>query len=138
MTSRGPRSHAVQLAIGNLLPRIEPNGYLPGMFYADWEPAGFSSCLTGSAQIAIVCSRLAELTGEARYCVAADRLVDQLKAFQDLATPIDEARGALPGSFPLFGEYMRGGYPNWATKYLLDALLLQDPAHRPKDAASAT
>jgi len=23
------------------------------------------------------------------------------------------------------GSYMRAGYPNWATKYFLDALLLQ-------------
>jgi hypothetical protein len=29
-------------------------------------------------------------------------------------------------SGPLFGEYMRAGYPNWATKYFLDALLLQE------------
>jgi len=33
--------------------------------------------------------------------------------------------GAVAGSFPLFGGYMRAGYPNWATKYFLDALLLQ-------------
>jgi len=26
----------------------------------------------------------------------------------------------------VFGEYMRAGYPNWATKYLLDALMLQE------------
>jgi len=109
-----------------IVPRIRDSGYLPGMFYADWEPARFSSCLTGSAQIAIVCYRLAEITAAAAYRDAADRLVDFLKAVQDVDTTIPEANGALPGSFPLFGEYMRGGYPNWATKYLLDALLLQD------------
>jgi hypothetical protein len=33
--------------------------------------------------------------------------------------------GALAGSYPIFGGYMTGGYPNWATKYLLDALMLE-------------
>lgn len=32
---------------------------------------------------------------------------------------------ALTSSFPLFDGYMRAGYPNWATKYFIDALLLQ-------------
>lgn len=119
---------AVRKAADAIIPRIYSSGYLPGMFYADWEPARFSSCLTGSAQLAIVCYRLSELVLDDRYRVAANRLVDFLKAVQDVETPIVEAHGALPGSFPLFGEYMRGGYPNWATKYLLDALLLQDRA----------
>jgi hypothetical protein len=117
---------AARRSIEAILPRIHSSGYLPGMFYGDWEPARFSSCLTGSAQIAIVCYRLFELGGDARHRDAADRLVDYLKSLQDVDTPIPEAHGALPGSFPLFGEYMRGGYPNWATKYMLDALLLQD------------
>ncbi len=32
--------------------------------------------------------------------------------------------GALPGSVPLWGPYMRGRYPNWGVKFLLDALYL--------------
>lgn len=40
--------------------------------------------------------------------------------------------GALAGSFALTGEYMRSGYPNWATKYFLDALLLQHEAESRK------
>lgn len=118
--------NAVGRSIDAILPRVHASGYLPGMFYADWEPARFSSCLTGSAQLAIVCYRLFEIGGEFRHRAAADRMVDYLKALQDVDTPVAEANGALPGSFPLFGEYMRGGYPNWATKYLLDALMLQD------------
>lgn len=121
---------AVRKSVDHLLPQIGDDGYLPGMFYSDWQPARFSSCLTGSAQIAIVCYRLAALTATTTYREAADRLLDYLKALQDVSTEIEGIHGALPGSFPIFGEYMRGGYPNWATKYLLDALMLQDAAHR--------
>ena len=116
---------AVRRSLDNLVPQIQANGYLPGMFYEDWQPASFSCCLTGSAQIAVVCYRLAHLVGDHRYRDIADLLVGFLKAMQALATQVPEANGALPGSFPILGDYMRGGYPNWATKYLLDALLLQ-------------
>jgi len=34
--------------------------------------------------------------------------------------------GAIGGSYPLLGSYMTAGYPNWATKYFLDGLLLQE------------
>ena len=128
---------AVRLAIDRIREQMKPNGYLPGMFYDDWQPARLSSCLTGSAQLAIVGYRLAEIFGDESYRAFADRLLDYLKSLQDVTTPIEEVRGALPGSFPLFGEYMRGGYPNWATKYLLDALLLQLRADTPKIAAAA-
>ncbi|NDP41171.1 MAG: hypothetical protein GZ089_00375 [Aromatoleum sp.] len=121
---------AVRKCADRIIPRISSRGYLPGLFYADWEPARFSSCLTGSAQIAIVCYRLNETTGIGDYRLAADRLVNYLKALQALESPLPAIKGGIAGSLPLFGEYMRGGYPNWATKYFLDALLLQDRAPR--------
>ena len=117
---------AARRCVDQIVPRIHRNGYLPGLFYSDWEPAGFSSCLTGAAQIAIVCYRLAETTGVDTYRLAADRLTNHLKALQHVDAKAPEISGAMAGSFPILGEYMRSGYPNWATKYYLDALLLQD------------
>ena len=116
---------AVRQTVDALLPRISSTGFLPGRFYADWEPAGFSSCLTGSAQIAIVGYRLFEQTGEAKYRTQADKLVNYLKGLQVCRSKEAGVSGAIAGSFPLFGSYMRAGYPNWATKYFVDALLLQ-------------
>jgi len=121
---------AVRLCVDHIMPRISSEGYLPALFYDDWEPAAFSSCLTGSAQIAVVCYRLFQHTGLNPYRQCADQLVNYLKALQSVDSPLDAVNGALSGSFPLFGAYMRGGYPNWATKYLLDALLLQDQVAR--------
>jgi uncharacterized protein YyaL (SSP411 family) len=109
-----------------VLARMRPSGFLHGRFYEDWEPAGWSSCLTGSAQLAVVCYRLGQVTGRPGYRAAADRLVDFLKPLQAIGTADPSLNGALGGSFPLFGSYMTAGYPNWATKYLLDALMLQD------------
>jgi hypothetical protein len=124
LSGRDDFQTAVRRGIDPLLEKIAPDGYLPGRFYADWEPGSFSSCLTGNAQIALVCFRLAEVTGETRYATSANRLLDFLKSLQARDLPNPALNGAIGGSFPLLGEYMRSGYPNWATKYFLDALLL--------------
>ncbi len=116
---------AVRLTANALTPLVSDKGFLHGRFTSDWEPAVFSACLTGSAQIAIVLYRLADQTGESQYSRTADRLLNYLKALQVTESADPGVVGALAGSFPLFGGYMRAGYPNWATKYLLDALLLQ-------------
>jgi hypothetical protein len=121
---------AARLGVTALLGRISPDGFLPGCFFSDWEPATFSSCLTGSAQLAVVCYRLYERTGAEEYRGAADRLIDQLKAHQLMAAPDAGVNGAIGGSFPLLGSYMTAGYPNWATKYFLDGLLLQERLSR--------
>ncbi len=124
-TKRDDFVAAVQRSVDPLISQISPKGFLPGRFYADWKPAAFSSCLTGSAQIAVVCYRLFEYTGDVKYRRAADSLLNFLKALQLIHTPITEVRGALSGSFPIVGAYQMLGYPNWATKYYLDALMCQ-------------
>lgn len=116
---------AAQKTFDPILTRIQPNGFLAGRFDADWRPKVRWSCLTGSAQLAIIGYRLGELFDENRYIHAADLMVNFLKATQRMDTGNPAIDGALPGSFPILGNYMKGGYPNWATKYLLDALILQ-------------
>ncbi len=116
--------------VAPLVARIDRSGLLAGRFAENWAPATWSSCLTGNAQIAIVCYRLFELTGPAEYKRAADALLGALKALQALESPNPALNGAIAGSFPLFGGYMRAGYPNWATKYFIDALLLQHRLER--------
>jgi uncharacterized protein YyaL (SSP411 family) len=116
---------ATRRGVDPVLQRMSRKGFLPAQFRSDWTPAVRSSCLTGSAQTAIVCYRLAQLTGEGAYRDAANKIVNYLKAVQVLDSEDANLNGALAGSFPIFGPYMRGGYPNWATKYFLDSLMLQ-------------
>jgi hypothetical protein len=116
---------AVEKCFRALIPRIHANGFLPGRFDSDWRPAVRSSCLTGSAQLALIGYRLFQFRRESRYAQAADKLVNFLKGVQRVGTGIPGIDGALSGSFPIMGEYMSAGYPNWATKYLLDALMAQ-------------
>jgi len=109
-----------------LVDRVDSHGFLHGRFYSDWEPACFSSCLTGNAQLAVVLYRLGEHAGDPRLREVADRLTDFLKGVQVLDSPNEALNGAIAGSYPIVGDYMTYGYPNWATKYFLDALMFQD------------
>lgn len=131
LANRADFVSAAQRGTDPLLSRVSKKGFVHGCFYADWAPASFSSCLTGSAQLAVVCYRLFEQTGEQRYRSVADSLVDYLKSLQALDSADPAVNGALAGSFPLLGSYMTGGYPNWATKYFLDSLMLQERLRRP-------
>jgi uncharacterized protein YyaL (SSP411 family) len=125
---------AASKGVRGLLPYCD-RGFLACRWYADWRPAGFSSCLTGTAQIAVVCFRLADATSEMRFRRAADSLLDYLKALQLLHSRDQNVVGAIGGSFPLSGSYARLGFPQWATKYYLDALLWQETL-RQRDAHS--
>jgi hypothetical protein len=50
---------AARRGVEGLLPHCK-RGFLHGRWFADWQPAALSSCLTGAAQVAVVCYRLAE------------------------------------------------------------------------------
>ncbi|QCC49284.1 hypothetical protein DV707_16185 (plasmid) [Halobellus limi] len=122
---------AGQRAADRLLAYQQRNGALAGAYDGGWNGADFS-CLTGVAQTAIIWMRLAELTGEADYADAARRAIQELKRAQPLdgATPI---RGGLAGSKPVWGPYMRLRYPNWAPKFLADAILAANRYDRDRD-----
>lgn len=123
---------AAQRGIEPIIPRIEANGYLAGRFDSDWKVAVRSSCLTGSAQLAIVLYRLFELQGDRAHRDAADLLVRFLIEVQQLDSEDPNINGAVAGAFPLLGSYMTAGYPNWASKYFADALMLRKRTRDPQ------
>lgn len=147
ISGRAQYAAAAMRGVEPLLPHCE-RGFLHGRWFADWQPGSLSSCLTGSAQVAVVCYRLAAHTGDSRYRRAADAVLDYLKALQPTgaaAVADPEIVGGIGGSFPLVGSYMANGFPGWATKFYLDALLCQHacavhgharPAHHPTAAAA--
>lgn len=126
LTGRLDFINAVQRGTDPIISHISQKGFLPGRFDAQWQPALFSSCLTGSAQFAVVCYKLFEQLKDNKYLSAANRIVNFLKALQILNSDNEAINGGLAGSFPIFGSYMTLGFPNWVTKYFLDGLILQD------------
>lgn len=115
---------AARLSADALLDLQVRDGILTGQFDATFDGPSFF-CLTGNAQMAIIWYRLFEHTGIPHYRRAADETVRFLKTQHRLDGPAP-VRGGLKGSAPIWGRYMYFRYPNWATKFLLDALLIHD------------
>ena len=99
---------------------------LPGRFNAYWQPSATFSCLTGNAQIAIIWMKIYMITGEQQFLSAAVEIIEQLKKVQDISNSNMGIRGGIPGSLPIWGEYMQLSYPNWAVKFFADALMLKE------------
>jgi len=107
-----------------LLARQRPNGSLSAYWAPGWRPLSRASCLTGDAQMALCWLRLYQHTGEPRYREAGARALAFVASTQRLDDRWPPIQGAVAGSWPIWGRYMRCTYPNWAAKFLLDALLL--------------
>jgi hypothetical protein len=116
---------AVQRTAHELISQLDRTPMLPANFDRDWSPATNYSCLTGTVQLGGVWLRLFQETGDQRWLNAGLKAVEQAAARQE-TTRLAPVHGALAGSFPIFGRYAPLQYPNWATKFLADSLMLYD------------
>jgi len=98
-------------------------GRLNGRYDSAWNGSE-ALITTGCAQLCIAWEMLAAHAEAAAYREATDRMRKLLVELQHRSAqgPVD-GRGAVTGSFPLWGRYEKFAFPNWATKYLADALL---------------
>lgn len=108
-----------------LLAAQRRDGSLAGRFDSAWQPAVDWSCLTGDAQTALVWLRLFASAGEGKYLSAARRSNLFLRTTQDLSASDPGIRGGIKGSHPIWCEYGRLMYPNWAAKFFVDSLVLE-------------
>ncbi|RMF75585.1 MAG: hypothetical protein D6744_13245 [Planctomycetota bacterium] len=120
---------AAERPAAQLLNRFQVREQLAGAYHTDWREAGSYRCLTGELQTAIIWMRLHQHTARGAYLAAAQRLLRQVAKTQHLDGP-DEICGAIAGSYPLWGAYSRFEYPNWAAKFLVDAVDLYEALTR--------
>jgi hypothetical protein len=106
---------------GALLATARRDRTLRSQYDAGLAVANGELCLTGLAQWAGLCLRLAAL-GHADYAGEGRRTLDLLKR-QQLFCADPRLNGGLPGSAPFWGRYMRLSIPNWGVKFFIDALL---------------
>jgi hypothetical protein len=114
---------AAHLTADALLVRQHPNGALASTYGSGWSETSRSSCLTGNCQMALLWLRFYDLSGETFYLDAARKAIAFVAAAQNLRTSNLNVRGAIAGSYPIYGRYERFKYPNWAAKFFVDALL---------------
>ena len=107
-----------------MIAALPADGRLPGRFDANWQPTVKWSCLTGDCQLGINWGRLFQITGDARYRDATTRILGFVKKTQLLAAKEEAVIGGIKGSHPINGGYHPWQYPNWATKFYADALMM--------------
>lgn len=107
-------------AATGLLTEMERTSRIAGQYGTGWQGDYTFTCPAGNAQLSILYRRIGHITGEPRFTKAADFCLTETLRFQNHGKN-PNARGALPGSVPFWGPYMRWRYPNWGVKFLLDA-----------------
>ena len=125
LTGRADLIRAAQRTADSLIALMQEDGFIPGEIDRGFKGAVDWCCLTGSAQTAIVWAELFEVTGSPAYRQALQRINRYLMSRHDTSSPLPTLRGGITGSWPVWGEYGRYKVLNWATKFFLDALLLE-------------
>ena len=99
---------------------------LPARFNAHWGSKDKFDCLTGNAQISLVWLILFLITHDIRFLNGALKLNQDLKSLQNLTSSNLGIRGGIKGSHPIYGLYQPFGYPSWAAKFFIDALISEE------------
>ena len=101
-------------------------GMIPGSFNESWNSPDTFSCLTGNAQIAGLFYRMSRTVGDTGGLVeAADLLISALNRTVCTCSTLQGAKGAIAGSYPFWQGYGVNCWPNWATKFYADALMMK-------------
>ncbi len=117
---------AASSAAERLLRRFEVEGVLWGEYDNQWRKQCDFVCVTGVAQTSRCWLLLYQHTGDARYLNAALKANEALRRVQYANEGQPNTYGGFTGSNPIRGRYMTYCLPNWATKYALDALMLEE------------
>jgi hypothetical protein len=78
--------------------------------------------VTGDAQVGVVWLALSRATGDTRYHDAARRLAEQVRMTIEVREDWPEISGAVPGSWPRWGDYDAYSYPTHAAKFAIDLI----------------
>jgi Formyl transferase/Beta-L-arabinofuranosidase, GH127 len=106
-----------------LLRRLELKRTLAAVFNHAWKEQVDYVCLTGCAQLAGVWTRLYRRSGDLRYLNGALKALDIVKNSQVMGSCYEGINGGVAGSSPLWGDYIRFAFPNWAAKFFVDGLV---------------
>jgi hypothetical protein len=103
--------------------RLELSRWLPGILDHAWRGCASYACLAGNAQMALIWLYLHRLRSDSTLLSAACKAIDLVKRAQPMWSSDPGIRGGIPGSDPVWGEYIYMGLPNWAAKFFIDALI---------------
>jgi len=103
--------------------RLELSRWLPGKLDANWKGAAPFGCMTGNAQMALIWLEFHRLESDPTLLSAACKALDLVKRAQPMMSSNPGILGGIPGSDPIWGDYITLAFPNWAPKFFIDALM---------------
>jgi hypothetical protein len=103
----------------------EAGGILRGRYAPGWTSTHTWTCLTGTAQMAMVWLTLHGITKDPRYVDAAQVASRHVRERQVRGSALAGVAGGIAGSWPIYGEYEPYRHLNWAAKFFVDGLLLE-------------
>lgn len=112
-----------ELGMQELIKSHQKNGKLAGRYDLNWNGDYSYRCITGNAQLSIICHKLFESTSKRNYLDFAITFLGDAQEAK-VSIPFPNWKGAIPGSFPWWGKYLPFKFPNWAAKFYLDAAFL--------------
>ena len=104
---------------------VGPKGFIPGQIDISGRAVNEYSCLTGNCQMMIIWYRMAKQFNDISMQQIADLALNYVLRVHDIETSNKNIRGGLKGSHPIWGDYAPLAYPNWAAKFLIDALMIK-------------
>ena len=102
------------------------DGSLPGSFNKEWKSSVAWSCLTGNSQMSIIWQKLFMITKNNKFMDATKKINSYMKTTQNIASQNLGIKGGIQGAFPIYGWYAPFCFPNWAAKFFVDSLMLED------------
>lgn len=116
-------------AARRLLSTFEVNNALPAYLFEDWSfkndlGKGYTICLTGLSQIAIVFQKIGKKENDKRFTSAALKINDLICSISNFESNNKGLSFGVPGSYPINGNYQKFQMVNWAAKYHAESLLL--------------
>ncbi len=117
---------SAQKAAISLLKAQGIDGSLPGSFNSEWKSSVKWSCLTGNCQMSIIWHKLYIITKNEKFLNATKKSNAYMKTVQNLNSLNNGVRGGISGAYPIYGWYAPFCYPNWAAKFFVDALMLEE------------
>ncbi len=115
----------VKKSVDEMIKRINSDGSFAARFRSDWTSKDKFSCLTGDLQMAIILAKLYQLFENPEYKELMKKINLHNKTLQRTKGH-PSICGAIKGAHPFWGKYCPYSFPNWATKFFVDALLMEE------------
>ncbi len=123
MLNRADIASSAESTLMRLLRQRAADGCTAGAYDSDWRGVRGYRCVTGNLQLSLLAAQIAEARAADGWKKEAISLFDEVAHAQCLM-PCRGVFGGLPGSYPLWGPYLRMRFPNWAARFYAEAWML--------------